>query len=157
MFPGEGVESEIQQPTYTTAYHNTGSLTHRVRPGIKHTSSWILVGFITSEPQWNSRLIIFDMIGLFPADRGLIFRWPYPNVSLKNPFHNWEVMLPKRLVVMFLIELLHVALILGLSNSEWKGVFMASFGTDVINWPGDRVPFSGIVVACTVLEFFSLT
>ena len=32
--------------TYTTAYGNT-----RVRPGIEPTSSWILVGFITTDPQ----------------------------------------------------------------------------------------------------------
>ena len=32
---------------------NTGSLTHWVRPGIEPDSSWILVGFITTEPQWK--------------------------------------------------------------------------------------------------------
>ena len=40
--------------TYTAAHSNAGSLTHRVRPGIEPTSSWILVGFITAEPQGNS-------------------------------------------------------------------------------------------------------
>ena len=39
--------------TYTTAHDNTGSLTRRARPGIKPVSSWILVGFITAEPQWE--------------------------------------------------------------------------------------------------------
>ena len=39
--------------TYTTAHGNTGSLTHSVRPGIKPPSSWILVGFVTTEPQWE--------------------------------------------------------------------------------------------------------
>ena len=33
--------------TYAAAYGNVGSLTHWARPGIKHTSSWILVGFLT--------------------------------------------------------------------------------------------------------------
>ena len=33
--------------TYTTALGNAGSLTHRARPGIKPTFSWILVGFTT--------------------------------------------------------------------------------------------------------------
>ena len=33
--------------TYTTARGNAGSLTHCERPGIKPTSSWILVGFLT--------------------------------------------------------------------------------------------------------------
>ena len=57
-----GVESELQlrrmpqpQPhriraasvTCTTACGNTGSLTYRARPGVKSTSSWTLVRFIT--------------------------------------------------------------------------------------------------------------
>jgi len=33
--------------TYTTAHDNSGSLTHRARAGIKPTSSWILVRFVT--------------------------------------------------------------------------------------------------------------
>ena len=37
--------------TYTTALSSAGSLTHRARPGIEPVSSWILIGFITSEPQ----------------------------------------------------------------------------------------------------------
>ena len=32
---------------YTTAYSNSGSLTHWARPGIKSTSLWILVRFLT--------------------------------------------------------------------------------------------------------------
>ena len=39
--------------TYTTAWGNTGSLTHWERPGIEPKSSWILVRFVTSEPQWE--------------------------------------------------------------------------------------------------------
>ena len=37
--------------TYTIAHNNAGSLAHWVRPGIKPTSSWILVGCVTAEPQ----------------------------------------------------------------------------------------------------------
>ena len=37
--------------TYTTAHSNAGSLTHCMRPGIKPASSWMLVRFITTEPQ----------------------------------------------------------------------------------------------------------
>ena len=44
-----GVESELQQPAYATAHNNTGSLTHRARPGIELSSSWILVRFVTAE------------------------------------------------------------------------------------------------------------
>ena len=39
--------------TYVIAYGSTRSLTHRARPGIKPTSSWILVRFVTTEPQWE--------------------------------------------------------------------------------------------------------
>ena len=37
--------------TDTTAHGNTGSFTHGAKPGIKPASSWILVKFITAEPQ----------------------------------------------------------------------------------------------------------
>ena len=36
---------------YTIAHSNSGSSTHWARQGIKPSSSWILVGFITIEPQ----------------------------------------------------------------------------------------------------------
>ena len=39
---------------YTTAHGNAGSLTHRERPGTEPASLWILVGFITAEPQGSS-------------------------------------------------------------------------------------------------------
>ena len=39
--------------TYTTAHSNVGSFTHWARPGIEATSSGILVGFVTAEPQWE--------------------------------------------------------------------------------------------------------
>ena len=38
---------------YTTAHSNTRSLTHWARPGIKPTSSWILVDFFYAMPQWE--------------------------------------------------------------------------------------------------------
>ena len=38
---------------YTTAHSNAGSLTHWATPEIEPTSSWILVGFVTNEPQWE--------------------------------------------------------------------------------------------------------
>ena len=45
----------IQAPpvTYATALGNARSLTHCAGPGIEPTSSWILVGFIMGEPQWE--------------------------------------------------------------------------------------------------------
>ena len=58
-----GVELELQLPTYTTAHSNTRSLTHLVRPGIKPASSWLLIGFVTTEPQWElPRQWIFNPI-----------------------------------------------------------------------------------------------
>ena len=37
----------VASVTYAAACDNTVSLTHWARPGIKHTSSWILVRFLT--------------------------------------------------------------------------------------------------------------
>ena len=37
--------------TYTTTNSNAGSFIHRVRPGLEPLSSWILIGFVTTEPQ----------------------------------------------------------------------------------------------------------
>ena len=42
--------------TYTTAQSSTGFITHWTGPGIESASSWILVGFITTEPWQNSTL-----------------------------------------------------------------------------------------------------
>ena len=39
--------------TYTTAHGNIRSLTHWARPGIEPASSWILVGFVSTAPQWE--------------------------------------------------------------------------------------------------------
>ena len=41
------------------SHSNAGSLTHWVRPGIRPTSSWILVGFVTTEPQLGTPWIEF--------------------------------------------------------------------------------------------------
>ena len=45
--------SESESHLQPTAHGNTGSLTHWARPEIKPTSSWILVRFISAEPQWK--------------------------------------------------------------------------------------------------------
>ena len=50
--------------TYTTAQGNAGSLTHWVEPGIKPTSSWMLVGFVSAEPQRELQQIYFLLITL---------------------------------------------------------------------------------------------
>ena len=61
-----GDKSELYLLAYNTAtqdlscvcdphhsHSNTGSLTHCASPGIKLVSSWMLVGFVTAEPQWE--------------------------------------------------------------------------------------------------------
>ena len=58
--------------TYTTAHGNAGSLTHLARPGIELASSWILVGYITTEPQWELFQATYEMrIGLLTLDLSL--------------------------------------------------------------------------------------
>ena len=47
--PGLGVK--LQLLAYTTAHSNAGFPTHWVRPGIKPTSLWILVRFVSTAPQ----------------------------------------------------------------------------------------------------------
>ena len=42
--PRLGVKLELQLLAYTTA---------TARPGIEPESSWILVGFVTTEPRWE--------------------------------------------------------------------------------------------------------
>ena len=39
--------------TYTTDHGNARSWTHWWRPGIEPASSWIPVGFVTTEPLWE--------------------------------------------------------------------------------------------------------
>ena len=39
--------------TYGTTHSNTGSWTYWARPRVKPMSSWILVEFVTTEPQWE--------------------------------------------------------------------------------------------------------
>ena len=45
--------------TYTTALGNTGSLTHWARPGIQPASSWMLVRFVSTGPQWELLFLFF--------------------------------------------------------------------------------------------------
>ena len=46
-------QSWAASATYTTAHGNDGSLTHWVRPGIEPATSWFLVGFVSTAPQWK--------------------------------------------------------------------------------------------------------
>ena len=60
--------SKLHLQPYTIAPGNTGSLTHRERPGIEPTSSWILVGFILAEPQWE-----LPQLGLYVSARSTLY------------------------------------------------------------------------------------
>ena len=80
--PRLGVELELQLPAYTTAtamqdprlesatytiaHSITKYLTHWARQGIKPESSWIQVGFITTEPQWE--LVDWALINILPEE-----------------------------------------------------------------------------------------
>ena len=73
--PRLGVKLELQLPAYTTAMPDvnhicaksvnlhcswhTRSLTHLVGPEIEPASSWILVGFVTAEPQEEFPIVGF--------------------------------------------------------------------------------------------------
>ena len=72
--PRLGAELELQLPagpqpqqhgiwaapaTYTTALSTTGSLTHWPKQGIESSSSQILVGLISTEPQWKLPIFFF--------------------------------------------------------------------------------------------------
>ena len=48
--------------TYTTAYSIARALTPR--PGIKPASSWMLVKFVSAEPQWEL-LVLYLLINIF--------------------------------------------------------------------------------------------
>ena len=59
LFRAAQYEIRAVSETSTTAQGNTGSLTHSARPGIKPTSLWILVRFVTAEPQWELQVSLF--------------------------------------------------------------------------------------------------
>ena len=72
-----GVEWELLPPAYTMApvtpnpsyvcnlnqanNHSNAKSFNPLRPGIKPESSWILVRFVTTEPQWELPTLFFDI------------------------------------------------------------------------------------------------
>ena len=58
-----GVKSELQLPAYTTATATPDALTHWARPGIKCTSSWILVGFLTRWATMGTPIFLISLKG----------------------------------------------------------------------------------------------
>ena len=51
--PRLGVELQLQLPAYTTAHGNAGFFNPMRKARIEPESSWILVGFVTTELQWE--------------------------------------------------------------------------------------------------------
>ena len=43
---------------YTTVHGNAGSITHWKRSGIKPATSWFLVGFVSTAPQWELPVLL---------------------------------------------------------------------------------------------------
>ena len=83
--------------TYTGAHGNARCLTHWTGPGIKPTSSWILVGFVTTKPQWELLWLRFD---LWPKDFHMLQMQPkqinkqspaIPDTLYSHPFYLLKV------------------------------------------------------------------
>ena len=75
--------------TYTTAHGHPGCLTYWARPGIKPASSWMLVRFISAEPQrelWTTVFIHSTIDGCLGSSRPWLFwgllLWMFLYVSL---------------------------------------------------------------------------
>ena len=66
--PRLGVKSELQLSAYTIAHSKARSLTHWVRPGIEPASSWMLVGFVTTEPRQEFQRS--EVLKVFPHQVG---------------------------------------------------------------------------------------
>ena len=68
--------------THTTAHGNAGSLTHWARPGNGPTSSWMLVGFVTTESQLElhkkKNIYIFRLSWMFLGHVIFLFVFCFP-------------------------------------------------------------------------------
>ena len=51
--PRLGIEWELTAACLYHSHSHTRSLTQWARPGVEHTSSWILVGFFFTVPRWE--------------------------------------------------------------------------------------------------------
>ena len=101
--PRLGVESELQLPAYATAtatpdlrhignlytaVHGSARLPiHWVGPGLEPPSSWILVLFVTVEPQWE----FLNYLPILVYTRGYLFYSLGYFILLLKLFHLWPV------------------------------------------------------------------
>ena len=58
----------VTSVTYTTAHSNAGSLTHWVEPGIEPAFSWLLIRFVTAEPQGELKVFLDSFIEQIPTE-----------------------------------------------------------------------------------------
>ena len=71
----------------TTAHSNSSSSTYWVRPGFEPTSSWVLVGFTFTAPQWELLLVHFLKIICVVSRRGrrhIRLLWIFVNRVLRE-------------------------------------------------------------------------
>ena len=83
--------------TYSTAHGNARSLIHWAKPRIEPTSSWVLVGFVSAEPQRELPVAVFQGRSVkspCDRDRGLpTIRWV--SLELDRPLgHSDEIAEP---------------------------------------------------------------
>ena len=76
--------------TYITAHSNAGSATHWARPGIKPTTSWFLVWFISTAPRQEQLIFFFSFFFFFFfflwRTRGI---WKFPGQGSNRSCSCW--------------------------------------------------------------------
>jgi len=72
--------------TYTASHGNAGSLTHRMKPGIKPATSWFLVGFVSTPPR--QELLIFCLFRGAPKAYGGSQAWGLIGVTAAGLCHS---------------------------------------------------------------------
>ena len=68
--------------TYNTAHSNTRSLFHWVRPGIESSTSWFLVGFVSTGPWRELLCVCFNDFGFQCASTSYCIFCDYYRISL---------------------------------------------------------------------------
>ena len=81
--------------TNTTAHSNAGSLTHWMRPGIKPSSSWILIRFVTTEPQREFLDALFKLVFFFFFKRAFIYLFIFVFLPFFLGPLTWHMEVPR--------------------------------------------------------------
>ena len=83
--------------TYTTAHSNTRCLTHWARPGMEPETSWLLVGFVSTAPQWEHCLyhVFHDYVRIYLCWYFCFWiQYKYLCVQSFLPFFFWLCLWP---------------------------------------------------------------